>query len=124
MRRWLQKILPVVLAALAIQMLAQMEACWAAALAVSDPLASSPICHSSVNSAPAGSDQGDNPGHDDGCAMCCVLNASASGAPPLVTLATPLRREVEAVLMVYDGPDLSAGRVGSNSLARAPPQAI
>ena len=125
MRPWLQKILPVVLVALAIQMLAQIETCWAAARAISDPLQSSTICHNVVNNAPAGSDQGDNSDHDNGCAICCALNANAStGIPPLVALGIPLRREVEAVPMVYEGPALSAGRGGSNFLARAPPQTI
>jgi hypothetical protein len=124
MRRRLQKFLPVVLTALAVQMLAQVGACWAAALAVHDPLVSLPICHGSAE-APAGSDQGNNSGHDDSCAICCVLNASASiDTPRQATLVTPLYPEVEAVPRAYECPGLFPARIGSNSLARGPPQAI
>jgi hypothetical protein len=125
MRRRLQKFLPVVLTALAIQMLAQIGACWAAASSVSDPFASLPICHSSADVIPAGSDQGNDSGHDGSCAICCVLNASASiDTPRQATLMTPLHPDVEAVLRGYDCPGLFSARIGSNFLARGPPQAI
>jgi len=125
MRRRLQKFLPVVLTALALQMLAQIGVCWAAARAASDPLASLSICHSSADTAvPTGSDQG-NDSHDGSCAICCVLNASASiDTPQQATLITPLYREVEAVLWSYECPGLFSTRIGSNFQARGPPQAI
>ena len=125
MQRRLQKFLPVVLTALVVQMLAQIGVCWAAARAVSDPLASLPICHSSADAVPAGSDQGNDSGHDGSCAICCVLNASASiDTPRQATLMTPLHREVEVVLRGYECPGLFAARIGSNFLARGPPLAI
>jgi hypothetical protein len=97
MRRRLRKFLPVLLTALAAQMLAQIGACWAAALAVPDPLASLPICHGSAQAAPAGSDQGSDSGQDGSCAMCCVLNASASiDTPRQATLVTPLYLRVKS----------------------------
>jgi Protein of unknown function (DUF2946) len=124
MQRRLQKFLPIVLIALAVQMLVQIGACWAAARAVSDPLASLPICHSSADAVPADSDQGDDSGHDGSCAICCVLNASASiHTPPQATLMTPLHREVEAVRRGYGCRGLFAAPIGSNFLARGPPQA-
>lgn len=123
MRRRLRKFLPVILTALVIQMLAQIGACWAAALAVSDPLASFPICHSVVDVAPAGSHQGNDTEHD--CASCCVLSASVSfDTPRLTALVMPLHREVEAVLRGYERLGLRAVRTGSNSFARGPPQTI
>ena len=125
MQRRLQKFLPVVLTALVIQMLAQIGACWAAAYAVSDPLASLPICHSSGDVVPAGSDQGNDSSHDGSCAICCVLAASASVDTPRQAMPmTPLHREVEAVLRGYECPDLVFARIGFNFLARGPPQAI
>jgi hypothetical protein len=124
MRRRLQKFLPVALIALAVQMLVQIGACWAAARAASNPLASLPICHSGADAVPAGSDQGNDSSHDSSCAVCCVLNASASIDTPRQATTTPLHREVEAVLRGYESPDLFAARIGSNSQARGPPQAI
>ena len=125
MRRRLRKFLPVLLTALAAQMLAQIGACWAAALAVPDPLASLPICHGGAEAAPAGSDQGNDSGHDGSCAICCVLSASASiDTPRQATLVTPLYFEGEVVPRAYEHPDLFPARIGSNSLARGPPQAI
>jgi hypothetical protein len=124
MRRRLHKLLPVVLAALVIQILAQTGTFWASALAVADPLASVPICHSSAESTPAGSNQGDLPGHDGSCALCCVLTAGASiEAPQPTTLATPLHREVETIMWGYEAPGFFTVRIGANSLARGPPQA-
>jgi hypothetical protein len=120
-----QRFLPVVLIALAIQMLAQIGACWASALAVADPLAAFPICHSSAGPAPAGPDQGDHSGHDGSCDLCCVVHASTSiDTPQAVMSVMPLHREVEAVLRGYEFRGLPAARIGSNSLARGPPQAI
>ena len=46
MRRRLQKFLPIVLLALMVQILAPIGACWAAAVAVSDPLGSAVIWRS------------------------------------------------------------------------------
>jgi len=123
MRRRLQRFLPIVLAALAIQMTAQIGACWADALAVADPFSSFPICHGGGDLASGGSHQGSDTDHD--CASCCVLSASLSfDAPRPTTLAMPLRHQVEAVLRGYDRPCLLGGRTGSNSLARGPPQTI
>jgi len=124
MRRRLQKFLPVVLIALAIQILAPIVACWAAALAVSDPLGVVEICHS-VGSASDQTDQGRGTDHDGACLICCVLQANASlDAPWPVTLARPPHRSLVGVLTGQETPLPSAGRIGSNSQARAPPRAI
>ena len=52
MRRRLQKYLPIILIALMVQILAPVVACWAAAVAASDPLNTAQICHDNVSSAP------------------------------------------------------------------------
>ena len=124
MRRRLQKFLPVVLIALVVQILAPIGACWAAALALSDPLGAADICHSG-GSASGETDQGQGTDHDGGCPICCVLQASVSlDTPRPVTLAKPSLRSLVGVLTGYEAPVLSAVRIGSNSLARGPPQAI
>ena len=119
MRRRLQKFLPVVLIALVIQILAPIAACWATAFAVSDPLGALEICHGGPVSGQT--DQGEGAG----CPICCVLQASVSlDAPQVVTLAKPPLRNIVGVLTGHEAPPLPAARAGSNSQARAPPQAI
>jgi hypothetical protein len=122
MRRHLQKFLPIVLIALMVQILAPIGACWAAAIAASDPLALVEICH---DSAAASGQQGDQGGqhrtHDGACAICCVLHAGASADTPKVPmLATPCRQTVRVVWR-DQALDLPASRTGSNTQARAPP---
>jgi hypothetical protein len=125
MRRRLQRFFPVFLIALAIQMAAQIGAGWAAALAVSDPFASIPICHSSPATVPSSPDQGNDSGRDASCAACCVLNAGWSiDTPRPVMLVAPLHREVETVLRGYERSGLLAAPVDSNCLARGPPPAV
>jgi len=53
-RRRLRKYLPIVLMALAVQILAPIATCWAAAIAVSDPLHEAFICHD-TGASPQGS---------------------------------------------------------------------
>jgi hypothetical protein len=125
MRRRFQKFLPIVLIALTVQILAPIAACWATAIAASDPLDSAVICH---DSAAASRQQGDQGGehrtHDGACGLCCVLHASASADTPRAAAFTTPYREVERVVWRQEVLDLSASRTGSNSQARAPPPAI
>jgi Protein of unknown function (DUF2946) len=122
MRRHLQKFLPIVLIALMVQVLAPIGACWAAAIAASDPLGLAAICH---DSAAASGQQGDQGGehrsHDGACAICCVLHAGASAdTPRLPTLAAP-SRQAERMVWRDEALGLSVFRTGSNTQARAPP---
>jgi hypothetical protein len=122
MRRRLQKFLPIVLIALMVQVLAPIGACWAAAIAASDPFGLAAICHDSgAGSGQQGDQGGEHPAHDGACAICCVLHASASAdTPRLPTLAAPYR-QAERVVWRDEALDLSVFRTGSNSQARAPP---
>jgi len=123
MRRRLQKFLPIVLIALMVQILAPIGACWAAAMAVSDPLAATEICHSDLGQ---GSGTGDQSGshrvHDGACTICCAAQASAALDPPRhIAVAVP-HRETSRVIWRDQGAVFSASRPGSNAQARAPPQ--
>jgi hypothetical protein len=116
-----RKFLPIVLLALALQMLAPVVACWAAGIAASDPLqATAAICHDG-----AGQEQGDqgsgHRAHDGACSICCAAQASASFDTPTVAVATPYR-QCQAVVWHNVAADLSPSRAGSNNQARAPPQ--
>ena len=120
MRARLQKYLPIFLIALLVQVLAPIGACWAAAVAASDPLGTLEICHNGGADQPA--DQGGQQGaHDGGCSLCCLASASASvDTPVAVAFAAPYR-ELTAVAWLEQTPNLSAVRIGANAQARAPP---
>jgi len=122
-RRRLQKYLPIVLIALMVQVLAPVAACWAAAIAASDPLRIAEICHDSTSV--AADQQGDQNGphseHSGGCSICCLVSANASiDTPSPVALGSPYR-ETARVIWHEQAVHLSAFRVGSNAQARAPP---
>ena len=121
MRRHLQKFLPIVLIALMVQVLAPIGACWAAAIAASDPLGLAAICHDSGAASGQGDQGGEHGAHDGACSICCVLHASASAdTPRLPTLEAPYR-QAERMVWRDQALGLSAFRTGSNSQARAPP---
>ena len=122
MRKRLNRLLPIVLIALAVQILAPIAASWAAATAVSDPLQSAEICHSIPGATSGPSDQsGGQPAHDGACAICCVLQASASIDTPEQTAFTVPYRQSTRVDWTIAELDLSPPRAGSNAQARAPP---
>jgi hypothetical protein len=119
MRRRLRKFLPIVLLALAVQILAPIAACWAASIAASDPLQTAVICHDH-----AASDQTDQPGQpraqDDCCSICSLAHAGAPLEPPQASAATPYLQS-ERVVWLDRAPDLFGARAGSHAQARAPP---
>jgi hypothetical protein len=114
-----KKFLPIVLVALAMQILAPIAVAWAAATAQSDPLQSAEICHAipGAKSGPSGG----QPGYDGACAICCVVQASASiDAPQQTALAVPYRQATRAVWTIVAF-HLSSSRAGAHTQARAPP---
>jgi DUF2946 family protein len=122
MRRRLRKFLPIVLIALAVQIFAPIAACWAASIAVSDPLRGAMICHDSTASTSGHDDQGGQGGAHDGCCSICSV---AHGAAPLATpqfVVAALHRDSVRVVWITPAPDLSGSRTGSQAQARAPPQ--
>ena len=121
MRRRLWKFLPIVLMALAVQVLAPIGACWAASIAASDPLHAAPICSGGTASAADQTGQtGQHRAHDGACAMCCVAHAGATLDTPEATFATPLRAS-ERVVWLDATPDWQGSRAGWHAQARAPP---
>ena len=116
----LQKYLPIVLIALAMQVLAPIAACWAAGAALADPLLNAAICHD------VGTGQGDRSGqpapHAGSCSICCLAQASASFDAPQAIFATPFRFAVAVVWRTPTAPVIVSYR-GSNANARAPPHA-
>jgi len=126
MRRRLQKYLPIILIALMVQILAPVVACWAAAVAASDPLNTAQICHDNVSGVPGQTgDQGGDPrAHEGACAICCVAQASASlDAPQAIAAAAP-HRTGAPVVWQDQASGLARPSVGSNAQARAPPLSV
>jgi hypothetical protein len=122
MRRRLWKFLPIVLMALAVQILAPIGACWSAAIVASDPLHAAPICSSNATSTTDQTGQTGQPrAHDGACAMCCLAHAGATlDAPEATTFATPLRQSGR-VVWLDPASDRFVSRTGGHAQARAPP---
>jgi len=122
MRQRLQRFLPIILIALAAQILAPIAACWAAANAISDPLGFVEICHSVPTSPGTADDHGtDQPLDCSACPICCVAQASFSyDTPPDIAFTTPQRQPAQVVWR-HRTQDVVAFRTDSNAQARAPP---
>jgi hypothetical protein len=122
MRLRLQKYLPIFLIALLVQVLAPIGVCWAAAVAASDPLSTTAICHNSGFVTDQPTDQGDQHSqHDSECGICWLVSAGASIDTPILTaFAAPYRKRID-VTWQDQRPAPLALRVGSNAQARAPP---
>jgi hypothetical protein len=121
MRRQLQKFLPIVLIALAVQILAPIAASWAAAIASSDPLQAAEICHNLPESSGQPDQGGDPHAHDGACLICCAVQASAAiDTPEQIHLAVPYR-QITPVVWTTAARDVAPERPGSNTQARAPP---
>ena len=120
MRRRLEKFLPIVLIAVMVQILAPIGACWAAAIAASDPLQAE-ICHTDLGQGGTSDQSGQHHAHDGACAICCAAHAGAAlDTPQFAAVPAPLRA---AALIVWRdrANDLPWARIGSNAQARAPP---
>ena len=125
MRQRFQKYLPIVLIALMVQILAPIGACWAAAIAASDPLGAAEICHATTESRGQPNDQGSQHNeHGGACAICCHASAGASiDTPKPAAFAVPYRK-IARFAWHDQTPDLLALGTGSNAQARAPPLSV
>lgn len=121
MRARLQKFLPLVLLALAMQVLAPIAACLAASQVATDPLSAAVICHSASEQGGLNDPTGTPAAHAGACALCCLAQANASlDSPPHLALAIPLRHAERVVWHAADASAVSVPK-GSNAQARAPP---
>ena len=124
MRRRLRNFLPVVLMALAVQILAPIGACWAASIAASDPLHAAAICHDAAATQDQTNNQTDQTGqpraHDGCCSVCSVADIGAPVETPQTAVSAPYLQP-ERVLWLDRTPDLFGSQAGSHAQARAPP---
>ena len=123
MRRRLKNFLPIVLIALAVQIVAPIAACWAASIAASDPLSAAVICHGRGGAAAAS--QADQPGAQGAqhgcCALCGVLHTGAPVNPPQTVAIFTFDRQVTPVVWHELTLEPAVSRAGSPEQARAPP---
>lgn len=122
MRARLQKFLPLVLLALAMQVLAPIAACWATGLAIADPLSAGVICHSASEHGGLNDQTGVPTAHAGACALCCLAQAGASLDSPTYAGLTILFRHAERVVWHPADASAIATPKGSSAKARAPPQ--
>lgn len=122
MRARLQKFLPLVLLALAMQVLAPIAACWATGLAIADPLSAGIICHAASERGGLNDQTGAPIAHAGACALCCLAQANASlDSPSPAAFSIPIRHAERVVWHPADALAIAAPR-GSSAQARAPPQ--
>jgi hypothetical protein len=121
MRRRLQKFLPIVLIALAVQVLAPIAAAWAAAATASDPLQAAEICHGLPADGSGQGNQSGDPRAHGACLICCAVQASASLDTPQQTAIPVPCRQTTRLAWTFATADASPARIGSNTKARAPP---
>src|SRR3569833_1826615 len=92
MRARPQKFLPLVLLALAMQVLAPIAACWATGLAIVDSLSAGVICHSPSEPGGLNDQTGVPTAHAGACALCCLAQANASlDSPTPAAFSIPVR---------------------------------
>lgn len=118
MRRVFGRFLPVLLVALAVQLLAPIGLCFAAAAAVSDPLHGATICSGQGDAA-----QADTPTalhHRDGSCAACF---AAANTPPPVPIFAHSAVQPQAYRVAWRAfrPDSVAARVASIAQPRGPP---
>ena len=123
MRRRLKNFLPIVLIALAVQIVAPIAACWAAVIAASDPLSAAVICHGKGGAAAASqNDQSGAQGAQHGCcALCGVLHTGTPVEPPQTAATFTFDRQVSPVVWYELALDPVTSRAGCPEQARAPP---
>ena len=121
MRARLQRFLPLVLLALAMQVLAPVAACLGANVAAADPLQTALICHSTDVSGAGLDDQTGVPAaHAGACALCCLAQANASLDSPQARFSIPVRTAGRVIWHETDAAGIRS-HGGSNTQARAPP---
>lgn len=124
MRRRLEIFIPILLLAVLVQLLAPIAAFRVVAYAATDPLYMASICTdmasaSDTQTAPTKTQHS----HGDCCAFCGAGHGGAVAVDPPPLIFVNLQRQYQRISWLEGADPLPAVRVGSNSQARAPPQA-
>ena len=122
MRRRLEILIPIVLLAMLVQLIAPIAAFRVVAHAVSDPLYMASICSGMTASADASRPASVPVQHGvKCCAFCGVGSAVAVAIDPPPAVFITLHRQYQLVAWLETAQQLPAVRAGSNAQARAPP---
>ena len=124
-RRRLEVLIPIVLVAILVQIVAPIAAFRAVADATSDPLAMAAICTDMASMASSRDDQ-KTPAETPHAHQCCAFCGAGHGGavpidPPQPVFAT-LHRQYQRISWLQATDPIPAIRAGSNAQARAPPQ--
>jgi hypothetical protein len=121
MRRRLELLIPIVLFAVLVQLIAPIGAFCAVARAVSDPLGMVSIC-SDMTPADGQMMPSHAPNaHADCCAFCAAGHSGSAAIDPPAPVFVTLQRQYQRVVWLEATDVLPTVRVGSNAQARAPP---
>jgi hypothetical protein len=125
MRRRLELLIPIVLLAILVQLLAPIAAFRAVAYAATDPLYMASICSGMGSSADDTQTAPAKTQHDRGdcCAFCAAGHGGATAIEPPPLVFVSLQRLYQRVSWLEAADLMPTARVGSNAQARAPPQA-
>jgi len=123
MRRRLEALVPIVLLAVLVQLMAPIAAFRVVAYATSDPLYMASICadmtpSSDTQSAPNKTQHS----HGDCCAFCGAGHGGTVALDPPPLIFVTLQRQYQRISWLEAADPMPAIRVGSNAQARAPPQ--
>jgi len=124
-RRRLEVLIPIVLVAILVQIVAPIAAFRAVADATSDPLAMAAICTDMASMASIPDDQ-KSPANAQHAHQCCAFCGAGHGGavplnPPQPAFVT-LQRQYQRISWLEAADRMPAIRTGSNARARAPPQ--
>jgi hypothetical protein len=121
MRRRLDGILPIVLLAVLVQLMAPIAAFRVVAYAVSDPLYLAATCSEMASQDGAQTAPGTQH-HAGGCCAVCAGGHSAVALDTPAAVAVELQRSWQRVAWLAPDYPMPVTRAGSNAQARAPPQ--
>lgn len=123
MRRRLEALIPIVLLAIMVQLLAPIAAFRFVANAVSDPLYMASICEGVASSQDGSQTAPAKTQHHSGkcCAVCAAGHGGALAINPPSPVFVTLQRHYQLVSWLEAAKPKASARVGSNAQARAPP---
>jgi hypothetical protein len=125
MRRRLELFIPIVLLSILVQLIAPIAAFRAVAYAAADPLHMGPICSGMVSTRDDLQTVPTNTQHDSGdsCAFCAAGHGGSIAVEPPPIVFVSLQRLYQRVSWLEAADPMPTARIGSNTQARAPPQA-
>ena len=123
MRRRLELLIPIVLLAILVQLMAPIAAFRAFADAASDPLYMASICSGMGAAADDAQIVPAKTQHDRGdcCAFCAGSHGGATALAPPPLIFVTLQRQYQRLAWLQAADPMPTVRVGSNAQARAPP---